>query len=42
MSTVKDRFKGVPILALTATVTEKVKQDIIRKLGIERCYYFQS
>jgi superfamily II DNA helicase RecQ len=29
-------------LALTATATEQVKFDVIRKLGSEQCYYFQS
>jgi bloom syndrome protein len=32
----------VPILGLTATVTEVVKQDIIARLGIQGCYFFQS
>ncbi|KAG2499997.1 hypothetical protein HYH03_002279 [Edaphochlamys debaryana] len=32
----KTRFPGVPIMALTATATEPVKQDILRKLAIER------
>lgn len=42
LSTLKKRFPETPILALTATVTEVVKQDIISKLGIEGCFFFQS
>lgn len=29
-------------MGLTATVTEIIKQDIISRLGIEGCYFFQS
>ncbi|EFJ52100.1 hypothetical protein VOLCADRAFT_103112 [Volvox carteri f. nagariensis] len=32
----KVRYQGVPIMALTATATEEVKQDILRKLSIDR------
>ncbi len=38
----KQKYPKTPILGLTATVTEVVKQDIINRLGIEGCYYFQS
>jgi bloom syndrome protein len=34
LSNLKKKFPKTPILALTATVTEVVKQDIIGKLGI--------
>lgn len=32
----KARYQRVPIMALTATATEEVKQDILRKLNIDR------
>ncbi|KRX08880.1 P-loop containing nucleoside triphosphate hydrolase [Pseudocohnilembus persalinus] len=35
-------FPGVPILALTATATEKVKIDIINQLNMKNTLYFQS
>lgn len=42
MSALKEKYPRTAILGLTATVTEVVKQDIIARLGIEGCYYFQS
>ena len=42
LSSIKRKFPNTPILALTATVTEVVKQDIINRLRIQNCYYFQS
>jgi bloom syndrome protein len=42
LSELKKNFPKVPILALTATVTEVIKQDIIKQLRIEGCFYFQS
>ena len=38
----KVEFPTVATLALTATVTELVKRDIIKNLKIENCLYFQS
>lgn len=38
----KKKFPRTPVLALTATATEQVKIDVISKLGIEQCYFFQS
>ena len=39
----KKRFPSVPILGLTATATEKVKDDIAMRLGIKnQVIYFQS
>ena len=39
----KKRFHKVPILGLTATATEKVKDDIAKRLGItNHVIYFQS
>ena len=34
--------KGIPIIALTATATPKVKDDIIKNLGIEEATIFKS
>ena len=34
---VRGQFKGVPVMALTATATENVKVDVIHNLGIENC-----
>lgn len=42
LNTIRQRFPKAPILGLTATVTEEVKMDIIKRLGIENCYFFQS
>ena len=39
----KKKYPKVPILGLTATATEKVKDDIAARLGItNRVFYFQS
>ena len=32
----KEKFKKVPILSLTATATVKVKEDIVDRLGINK------
>ena len=32
----KEKFKKVPILSLTATATVKVKEDIVERLGINK------
>lgn len=33
----RDRFSGVPLIALTATATENVKVDVIHNLGMKGC-----
>ena len=39
----KQNYPKVPLLGLTATATEKVKDDIAKSLGIKnRVIYFQS
>lgn len=34
---VRQQFRGVPVMALTATATENVKVDVIHNLGIRGC-----
>lgn len=36
----RDNFPEIPILALTATATEKVKVDIVKLLKMRIPYYF--
>jgi len=38
----REKFPGIPILALTATATNKVRIDVIKQLGMKKCLYFQS
>ena len=37
---VRRQFKGVPVMALTATATENVKVDVIHNLGMQKCEVF--
>ena len=37
---VRQQFRGVPVIALTATATENVKVDVIHNLGIQGCEVF--
>lgn len=37
---VRQQFKGVPVMALTATATENVKVDVIHNLGMQKCEVF--
>jgi len=37
---VRQQFRGVPVMALTATATENVKVDVIHNLGIKGCEIF--
>ena len=34
------QFRGVPVIALTATATENVKVDVMHNLGMDRCEIF--
>ena len=42
ISNLKTHFPKVPFLALTATATPKVKEDIISELGIQNPQFFQK
>ncbi|WP_321430187.1 DNA helicase RecQ [uncultured Methanolobus sp.] len=37
LSMLKKKFPGIPIIALTATATPKVREDTIKQLGIGNC-----
>ena len=39
---IRAKFPKIPVMALTATATEKVRRDIIHNLSISGCLYFQS
>jgi bloom syndrome protein len=40
LGTVRKRFRGVPVMALTATATENVKVDVMHNLGMDGCQVF--
>lgn len=42
MGFLKGKYPRVPILALTATATERVQQDIVEQLRIRHCLKFKS
>ena len=42
MGFLKGKYPSVPILALTATATERVQQDIVEQLRIRHCIKFKS
>ena len=42
LSGLKSRFGGVPVLALTATATEKISADIIQQLGMSHPLRFRG
>jgi bloom syndrome protein len=37
----RQKFQGVPVMALTATATENVKMDVIHNLGIRGCEQYK-
>ena len=39
---IRKHFRGVPVIALTATATENVKVDVIHNLGIQNCEVFSQ
>lgn len=42
IASLKDHFPDIPFLALTATATERVKEDVIIQLGLENPAIFQK
>ena len=36
----KDKFKNVPVMGLTATATKRVQDDCVQQLGLTRCTRF--
>lgn len=42
LSTLRNQFPRVPIIALTATATEQVKQDIVSQLSIHNAVTYQA
>ena len=42
LSLIPEMFPGVPVTAFTATATEKVQEDIIRKIGLRNPYIVRA
>lgn len=42
MGKLREYFPNVPILGLTATATDKIKDDVIKNLGMKNRAYFQN
>lgn len=42
LKTLRKRYAGIPVIALTATATEQVRRDIIIQLGLEEAKVFLS
>jgi ATP-dependent DNA helicase RecQ len=42
LKTLREKFTRVPVIALTATATEKVREDIISQLGLSKAHVFLS
>jgi bloom syndrome protein len=42
LSKLRDRYRGVPFIALTATATETVKLDCIHNLGMTNCEQYKQ
>ncbi|HEY5233581.1 MAG TPA: DNA helicase RecQ [Verrucomicrobiae bacterium] len=43
LKTLREKFTGVPVMALTATATERVREDIVKQLHLrEPCCYVAS
>ena len=42
LSFFKQNYASVPLLAMTATATQRVQHDVVAQLGINRCLVFKS
>ncbi len=42
LSELRTEFPGMPVMALTATATERVRRDIVEQLGLDDCRQFIS
>lgn len=42
LSFFKQKYPGVPLLALTATATPRVQHDVVAQLGIASCLVFRN
>ncbi|CAH0714963.1 unnamed protein product, partial [Brenthis ino] len=40
LSALRENYRDVPLMALTATAPPRVRNDIVRQLGMERCEWF--
>jgi len=38
----KTQFRGLPVMALTATATPRIQQDVVGSLGLELCEVFRA
>jgi bloom syndrome protein len=38
----KQKFQNTPVLALTATATASVKEDVVQALGLVNCIVFRQ
>ncbi|CAM6100420.1 unnamed protein product [Calypogeia fissa] len=42
LGVLKQRFPSVPLMALTATATMSVKEDVVQALGLQKCVIFRQ
>jgi len=42
LGVLKQKFPNIPMLALTATATTSVKEDVVQALGLVNCVVFRQ